>query len=144
MPLQLGIPLEKEFVLERTDESFENDGTPTTIVVRQARQGEHERRAALFAKIVRETSSDEEDIIRLVQRFSFEELKRLECFLSLKACNIERPDGSPLWDFDKKGNIRESAFNEGWRQLPTFVAEEIHECVLQINVGWAPDVGEGF
>ena len=144
MPIQLAVPLEKDFELVKTDELFgEKGASPTTVLIRQAAQGEHERRAALFAQIVREQSVDApEQFIRFVQRFSFEELKRLECFLTIKACNIEGPNGKPLWRFDKNGNIIESDFNKGWRRLPVAVAEEIHDCVLDVNINWRPVVGE--
>jgi hypothetical protein len=144
MPIQLAVPLEKEFELVKTDKLFgEKDAPPTTVLIRQAAQGEHERRAALFAQIVREQSVDApEQFIRFIQRFSFEELKRLECFLAVKACNIEDHNGKPLWRFDKNGSITESDFNAGWRKLPLPVAEEIYDCVLDVNVDWRPVVGE--
>lgn len=144
MPIRLEVPFDKDFTLVKTDKLFGEKGSPpTTISIRQAKQGEHERRAALFAQIVREQSVDApEQFIRFVQRFSFEELKRLECFLTVKACNIEDADGKPLWRFDKNGNITESEFNKGWRQLPVSVAEEIHDCVLDVNIDWRPVVGE--
>lgn len=144
MPIQLAAPLEKEFKLVQSDEDYGKKGDePTTVLVRQAKQGEHERRAALFAQIVREqVRNAPEEVVRFVQHFSFEELKRLEVFLTLKACNIKKEDGSFLWDYDKKGYITESKFNEGWALLPVSVAKEIHDCVLAVNVDWNPTVGE--
>lgn len=144
MPLKLSVPLEKEFRLERSDALFDvKDSSPTTVLIRQAKQGEHERRAALFAQIIRERSIDApEDFVRFIQRFSFEELKRLEVYLTLKGSNIEDADGKPLWDFGKDGNIKESEFNKGWSRLPVFIAQEIHDCVLELNVDWQPIVGE--
>jgi len=145
MPVQLAVPLEQEFILEKTDADYGEKGSPpTTILVRQARQGEHERRAALFASIVREQSINApEEFVRFVQRFSFEELKRLEVFLTLKACNIENSEGKPLWRFSKNGTINEVEFNKGWAILPQSVATEIHDCVLELNVDWRPE-GEEF
>jgi hypothetical protein len=83
-----------------------------------------------------------DEFVRFVQRFSFEELKRLEVFLTLKGSNIEAPDGKPLWNFGKDGFIKESDFNRGWAQLPVSVAQEIHDCVLEVNVDWQPLLGE--
>jgi hypothetical protein len=146
MPLKLAVPLEEEFKLVQTDLDYGKKGDePTTVMIRQARQGEHERRASLFAQIVREQAINApDDIVRFIQRFSFEELKRLEVFLTIKACNITKPDGKPLWDFNEDGKIREGAFNEGWAMLPVPVAQEIHDCVLTLNIDWQPVVGEDF
>jgi hypothetical protein len=145
MPIQLSAPLEKEFELVRTDEDFGKKGdTPTTVLIRQAKQGEHERRSSLFAKIVREhaINTEEQEMVRFIQQWSMEELKRLEVFLTLKSCNIKKPDGKLLWEFDKNGQITEQKFNEGWASLPVSVAREIHECVLDVNVAWMPLLGE--
>lgn len=144
MPFQLSPPFEQEFELEQTDKDYGKKGDPPTkVLIRQAKQGEHERRSNLFSQIIREQSvKAPEDIVRFIQRWSMEELKRLEVFLTLKACNIQKPDGSPLWDFDKNGNIRESMFDKGWEMLPVSVAREIHDCVLIVNPDWDRLVGE--
>lgn len=144
MPIHLSVPLEKDYVLERTDEIYGvPDGEPTRITVRQATQGEHERRAALFSQIVREMAkNDAQDLVRLIQRFSFEELKRIEVQLTLKACNIVGPDDKLLFSFDAKGRINEQKFREAWDLLPPAVAMEIHEKVLDLNVDWRPNLGE--
>lgn len=144
MPIHLSVPLEKDYVLERTDEVYGvPDGEPTRITVRQATQGEHERRAALFSQIVREMAkNDAQDLVRLIQRFSFEELKRIEVQLTLKACNIVGPDDKLLFSFDAKGRINEQKFREAWDLLPPAVAMEIHEKVLDLNVDWRPNLGE--
>ena len=144
MPIQLSAPLEKEFKLVQTDKDFGKKGDPpTTVLIRQAKQGEHERRASLFAQIVREQNlSAPEDMVRFIQRWSMEELKRLEVFLTLKASNIQKADGTLLWDFDKNGKITESKFNEGWAMLPVPIAREIHDCVLTVNPDWDRLVGE--
>lgn len=138
MPVQLAVPLEKEYILEQADRDFgTKDAPPTTIIVRQARQGEHERRAALFASIVREQNLNApEEFVRFVQRFSLEELKKLEVFLTLKSCNIEGPDGKPLWKFNRDGKIRQDQFDQGWELLPVSIADEIHACVQDLNVDW--------
>ncbi len=144
MPIHLSVPLEKEYILERTDSAYgDPDGEPTRITVRQATQGEHEQRAQLFSQIVREMArNDAQDLVRLIQRFSFEELKRIEVQLALKACNIVGPDGKLLFSFDAKGRITPQKFKEAWDQLPPLVALEIHEKVLDLNVDWRPNLGE--
>lgn len=138
MPFRKQIPLVKDLVLERTDKAYGVQGTPTSVTIRQATQSAHERRANLFANIVRELGKNDE-MVRLVQRFSMEELKRIEVMLTLAGCNIEDENGSMLFKFDSDGFIRdEAAFNRAWGMLPPLVAEEIHDKVLDVNVDWAP------
>lgn len=145
MPIRLDVPLEKEYTLEITDKAFNIPASePTRVTVRQASQGEHERRAALFSQVIREMARDssQEDVVRLIQRFSFEELKRIEVQLTLKSCNIVGPDGKLLFKFNAEGRIGEHAFKEAWDTLPPSVATEIHDCVLDLNVDWRPTLGE--
>lgn len=139
MPIRLEIPVVKEFTLDKSDAAYGiTADTPTRISIRQATQGGHEKRAALFANIVREWSNNA-DGFRLVQRFSFEELKRIEVQLTLASCNIEDNDGKSLFKFDSNGRIiDEAAFKRAWDSLPTAVAAEIHEKVLEVNVDWGP------
>ncbi len=146
MPIRLDVPLEREYVLEHSDKTFGiSDAEPTRISVRQATQGEHERRAALFSQVIREMARDSshEDVVRLIQRFSFEELKRIEVQLTLKSCNILGQDGKLLFKFNDNGRIDEHKFKDAWDSLPPSVATEIHEYVLDLNVDWQPQLGEG-
>lgn len=139
MPLQLSVPLEKEFVLEKTDEAY-GVTEPTKVTIRQAAQSGHERRASLFSNIVREMArGDQDDIVRLIQRFSFEELKRIEVYLTLVGCNITDEHNKPLFKFSSNGHISESSFTEAWGKLPPLVATEIHDCVLDLNIAWRPE-----
>jgi hypothetical protein len=135
------IPTVKDYTLSRSDKLFgvpENE--PTRVTIRQGKQRAHERRAALFSQIVREmTKNESEDVVRLIQRFSFEELKRIEVFLTLAACNILDEGGRLLFKFNAQGNISEGDFNDAWYQLDPSVAQEIHECVLDLNVDWRPE-----
>jgi hypothetical protein len=39
MPLQLAVPLEEEFKLVETDKKYETGDKPTTVLIRQAKQG---------------------------------------------------------------------------------------------------------
>lgn len=139
MPLQLRVPLEQEFELKESDRRFGSEGESTRITIRQATQAAHERRAALFANVIRELGKDSgEDVVRLIQRFSFEELKRIEVFLTLVGCNILGPDDKPLFRFNSNGKMSEADFNEAWGKLPPFVCDEMHDCVLEVNVDWRP------
>lgn len=144
MPLQMKVPLEKEYTLVRSDKMFEiPENEPTRVTIRQGKQRAHEKRAALFSQIVREMSKNEhDDIVRLIQRFSFEELKRIEVYLTLSSCNMLNEDGRQLFGFNAQGRISEGDFNDAWYQLDPSVAQEIHECVLDLNVDWRPSLGE--
>ncbi|MCJ7760944.1 hypothetical protein MUP59_07395 [Candidatus Bathyarchaeota archaeon] len=145
MPIQLAVPIEKDYTLDKSDELYNTaKGEPTRVTIRQATQGDHERRAALFSSIVREMArnSTDGDTVRWIQRFSFEELKRIEVFLTLKACNISGSNGKSLFDFDSNGKIQEAKFKQAWDILPPAVAQEIHDCVLELNVDWQPQLGE--
>jgi hypothetical protein len=138
MPIRLAIPLVKEYTLAESDEAYGIVDQPTRISIRQATQGQHEKRAALFANIIREWSNNAEGF-RLVQRFSFEELKRIEVQLTLAGSSIEAEDGSILFKFNDKGFITdEAAFRKAWDALPPMVAAEIHKKVIELNVDWRP------
>lgn len=139
MPLKIKVPIVREFVLSKSDAAFGTEGEATRISVRQATQAAHERRSNLFSNIIREFSNSDEGI-RLVQRFSLEELKRIEVFLTLAACNIEDENGNPMFQFTSEGFLKdENKFTKAWGQLPTLIAQEIHECVLMVNVDWQPE-----
>lgn len=150
MPAVLSLPLEKKITLYLTDEdsNTENPDESTFVVVRQATQREVEKRAELTAdasRIFREGSSE----IEVKQRWSIEEQKRLEVYLTLANCNIGAPvseEEKPhnLFKFTKKNNrgyiaMSEEEFNEAWGLLPAEWAEQIHEAVLVVNPQWNPN-----
>lgn len=147
MPIKLSAPIEQEFVLEKADETYGNDGEPTRIVVRQATQAQNEKRSRVYSEVNRVLSSsldDGETILR--QQWSWEELKRMEVYLSLVDCNIMNEDGNPLFKFRKNGNhqimdMTTSAFEKAWGLLPTDVAMEIHEKVMEVNLSWRNPLG---
>jgi hypothetical protein len=142
MPLQLKHPILKDYHLEESDRAFLVEDEPTRITIRQATQRDHERRAQLFSSIIREMG-DDDDIIRMIQKFSFEELKRVEVMLTLAGSTIKGIDGKPLFEFDSNGRIKsEHQFMEAWGQLPPIVASEIHDCVIELNVDWRAPSGE--
>jgi len=145
MPIKLDVPIEKDFILEKSDKLYDvAKGEPTRITVRQATQRDHERRAALFSQIIREVARDtaDGDTVRWIQRFSFEELKRIEVMLTLKSCNISGANDKLLFNFSSDGKISEEKFRQAWDVLPPAVATEIHDCVLEVNVDWQPQLGE--
>ena len=142
MPIRLALPLVKEYTLDESDAAYGIVDQPTRISVRQATQAAQEKRGALFADIIREWSNNAEGF-RMVQRFSFEELKRIEVQLTLAGSNLEDSDGNALFKFNDKGFITDVvAFARAWGSLPPMVASEIHNKVIDLNVDWKPNTGE--
>jgi hypothetical protein len=140
MPLKLTAPIYKTFRLEETDKKYGDDGDPTTIMVRQATQREHEERMQLFSILKREYEEGKPETMTLVQVLSLEELKRLEVRLTLVACNVLDESGGALFKFRSGDNPRldmtPTQFNNAWGLLPPDVANEIHAKVLEVNAMW--------
>ena len=134
MPIQLKSPLKKEFHLEKSDKELETDDGATMIAVRQATQGGHELRNELFSEFKREYDGAK---ISVVQRISFDDIRRREVFLTLCACNIMDESGKkPLFKFDNGNPTNEADFNKAWGKLQPVIANEIHEKVLEMNPLW--------
>lgn len=139
MALRLNPPVEKTFLLEETNKNYESEGTSVTI--RQASQGQFEKRQDLFAEMTSKFTNDP-GLVEVVQRFSIPELHRIEAYLTLVDCNIEDEDGGLLFRIskDNKGhsylNMTEKEFERAWAKLPVDVAAEIHEKVLEMNPTW--------
>jgi hypothetical protein len=136
MPIKLKSPLKKEFHLIKSDAELGVDetGDPTLITVRQATQGDHELRNDLDSEFRREYDGR---TIKVVQRISFDDLRRREVFLTLCACNILDEDGKRLlFEFENGRLIDEGKFNTAWGKLPPTVADEMHEKVMEMNPLW--------
>jgi len=149
MPLQLIAPLYQTFALERADKKYKNDGDPTTVTVKQARQHEHERRQLLFAKLERKWNSDDNpDEIRVVQEISQAEVWREEAWLTLVESNILDPEGKLLFKSAKSKNdhprlsMDKQSFCQAWGMLFPDIAEEIVEKIHEVNVLWGGALGE--
>ena len=149
MSIKLSAPLIEDFYLEVSESAY-GDGTeaPSKVTVRQATQGDHERRSRVFAEISR-VIEEQRDFgmasMQIRQRWSMEELKRVEVFLTLAGCDILDHEGKPLFSFNNDGKlIDEAVFSRQWSMLPPEVANEIHQKVLKVNYVWAGPEGEGF
>lgn len=138
MPLQLIAPIEKDFILTKTDEEFKTEGEPTKILIRQATQGQHERRNVLINTFNRQYDGVS---VTVSQNFSPEDLYRLEVELTLADCNITGEDEKPLFIFTNKV-VNSTSFMRGWSKLPPLVASEIHDKVLEVNPLWASPLAE--
>jgi hypothetical protein len=146
MPIKLSTPLIETFELEKTDLRYGNEeGTPTTVTIKQATQAQHEQRQQIFATLERRFDDFNPEVTTLVQKANTEELKRTEAYLTLVDCNITKSDGkSPLF-ISKKGkdglpelDMTKSEFDIAWGLLPPDVANEIHEKVVELNIMWGP------
>lgn len=140
MPLKLVSPLIKDYPLEKTDKKYAVPKKEATIVaIRQARQGDFERRNDLYSEYKR-TYEDGKMIVS--QRISFDDVRRMEVFLTLAACNIiddeTDPDNpTPLFEFTNGRLTDENKFRKAWDRLFPDVAEEISEKVLEMNPLWS-------
>lgn len=149
MPIQLLAPLYKTSVLERTDIKYGNEGEPSTVTIRQARQHEHERRQELFKRLERNWNSTEDnDSVRLIQEISLVAVWREEAWLTMCECNITGPDGKLLFP-SKNGRdghpelmMSKGAFAEAWGQLFPDIVEEIVEKIHDVNLLWSGVSGE--
>jgi hypothetical protein len=139
MPIQLSAPKKKEFTLADSDIELKNEGEATKIVVRQATQGDIEMRNTLFADFTREYDGR---MVKVTQRISYDDIRRLEVFLTLCSCNIVNSKGDPLFVFKDERLTNQAEFNRAWANLPPVVAIEIGNKVLEMNPLWMPEVGE--
>ena len=148
MPIKLVHPIESVFVLEISDKHFENEGDPTKITVRQATQGGQEKRSFIYSEVTNIINQNSQFAaeMQLRQRWSLEELKRMECFLTLVQCNISDRDGTDLFRFKLNGDrqvldMNENQFKTAWNKLDPIIAAEIHAKVLEVNPDWGGPLG---
>lgn len=143
MPIQVSAPVIKTFVLEKADKKYGSEGDPTTVTIKQATQGQHEHRQQIFATLERRYSNVRPELTTLVQTANMEELKRLETYLTLVDCNMTADNGKKAMFPSRKGRdglpelaMDKAQFDEAWGKLPTDIASEIHEKVIELNVQW--------
>ena len=132
MPVRLSPATKSTYRLEKTDEEFKSE-TPTMISVHLATQGDVEARNELWADYKRVI---EGQVTTIVQRLSFDDIRREEVFLTLASCDLEDSDGKPLFTFKNEHLSDKPSFRSAWNKLPPFIANEIHEKVLEANIIW--------
>jgi len=148
MPLKLLAPTYKTYILEKTDERYDNDGEPTTVTVRQATQAQHRERQDLFATLERRFRDESPGEVSLIQTLSFEALKELEVWLCLVECNLLDEDGKSLLFPSRQVNghaelaLTKRQFMMNWGKLYPDIASEIHAKVLDLNPLWRGTEGE--
>lgn len=143
MPLKLSVPLEKTFTLDISDEIYGNDGEPTKVTIRQATQGAVEKRSFIYSEVTNIVSqaSQLSAEMQLRQKWSLEELKRTEAYLTMVGCDVLDADGTTLFKFKTVGdrlqiNMSEREFKVAWNKLDPIIAAEIHSKVLEVNPDW--------
>lgn len=147
MAIKLSAPIFKIYELTELDKKYNNEGDPTRIIIRQATQAQHEQRQQLFATLERRYNDLSPDETTLIQTANIEELKRLESYLTLCECNIMNADGESLFPSkkDKDGisslSMSRGQFDRAWGTLPTDIASEIHNKVIELNIMWGPQGG---
>lgn len=129
MALRLQPPVQKTLHLERTDVLYPSDGEDTTITVRQASQGEVEKRGDLYSHMVHEWKGEGHLV---TQEFNVATLRRIEAAMTVVESNISDEKDKPLF---VKG-MKQEDFFKAWNTLPPAVAAEITEKVLEVNPIW--------
>jgi len=132
----------REFVLEESDKLYnEANEPPTRVTIRQASQGDAERRSNLFSKWRTSMNSAGEN--SLEQEFNYNAVKRLDVYLTLTDSNITNgATGKSLFTF-KDGRLESQvSFDKAWDMLPVPMADEIHNKVLEMNPDWDLTQGE--
>jgi len=149
MPFKITNPVHQTFELERTDKNYGNDGEPTTVTIRQARQHQHALRQDQWNKFERRYSNMNPDEITITQELSFEGIKMLEAWMVIVDSNMLAEGGKKVLFPSKKGKndqpvlaMKKEEFDEAWGALPTDVCAEIHEKILEVNPIWAGSRGE--
>lgn len=137
MAIKLSPPIEEEFTLEKSDREMGNEDDPTIVRIKQASEGDNLRRMQLWKRFERKMDLSDSSW-SVLQDVSPAEVKRKEIYLTMTACNIQKPDGDPLFTFP----MDEKAFNDAYALLPPMIADEIYEKVLAVNITWAFE-GEG-
>lgn len=140
MPFKLIAPIEKTFHLVETDAKYnssQSEDDQTTVTIRQAATRQNSKRSDTFNEIIRETSRDG-GADRLIFRYSWQVMMRVEARLTMSGCNIIGRNGKPLFKFLSTGelNMSDDEFDRAWGELPLEVSKEIHDKVLEVNPDW--------
>jgi hypothetical protein len=148
MPIQLLAPVEKTFTLDISDARFGTDGEPTKVTIRQATQGAVEKRSLIYSEVTNVIAGTAELSAEMLlrQKWSIEELKRTEAFLTMCGCDLKDSSGDPLFRFrmsDERQilDMNEVQFKAAWSRLDPTIASEIHSKVLEVNPDWGGPLG---
>lgn len=140
MPVSVHPPLLKDFVLTEIDEAYDGDPSdPSVVTIRQATQGDHDRRNQMFSQVTRRYTDSGPEV---VQEFSLSNLMRLEVMMTLAGCNlINAETNKPLFTFKNNRIASEAEFNRVWNDLSPDISQAIYKRVLMVNVDWG-EAGE--
>lgn len=148
MPIVISHSIIKTFTLEKSDKKYKNEGEPTTVTIRQARQSEHDTRQDIWALTKQIFNNDEPGEVQVVRNMSMAALRRKEVFLSLAGSNLVDESGKLLFPSRENKDgipvlaLTEEQFASAWGRLLPDIAAEIHEKVLEMNPIWSGAEGE--
>lgn len=137
MPFRISLPQIQQFPLTGIDPSGE-----TIVEIKQATQAAVERRAAATESRTH-ILGEGENQVKIISKFNYPELQRVEAYLTMTSCNVEAADGGHLFKFKQSRSgfpmldMSEEDFELAWGRLPSEVADEIHNCVLAVNPMWS-------
>lgn len=151
----LPIPLEKKVPLNLPTD--EDPAQIAEVSVRQATMSEQEQIADLISRDQRVYEYDENEKVakqRFQSGYNYLELRRLQAYLTLTACNLDLPDASdptniekakPLFRFQRIDNkmrvsMTPSEFQTAWGSLPNHWVEAITNAVYEVNPQWNPSI----
>lgn len=78
-----------------------------------------------------------------IQIIEFSRLPRMNVYLTMVSCDIEKSEGVPLFRFkDGRLDMTEQEFGKAWDELPIEAIDDLHEICLEANPGWRPGGGE--
>lgn len=139
MPAVNKKPVTQLFTLVKTDEAYGNEQAetdPTTCVIRQASNGDNEKRSQMWDIVNHKFSLEDGNMV--MQTIDYGKLRRLEVFLTLADCNFLANDGKPMFRFkDGRLDMTQDEFDRAWGSVTdkTF-CDEVHEKVIEVNTTW--------
>jgi hypothetical protein len=132
-------PIETEFLITDVDGVSPDD--PIVVSFKQATEALNLHRQEMLAKPVTRSWQDE----AYQEQLSFTPFSKrmaIDVWLTLIACNIERDNGSPLFNFHEIEGAKKvtdktlEKFLTKWGKLPPQWAEAIYERCLRVNPTW--------
>lgn len=126
----------KQFELTRAQARYELDEAPV-VVVRQATRGATEQIEELVTQPIKRLF--ENGIIAVEERDGWRPLayERAQVRACLIDCNLVGQDDKPLFRFqNNRLDMTIAEFNRSWGELPADIADEIIQCVYEMNPQW--------
>lgn len=134
MPLKLAVPLEKNYILEKSDKKYGSpDDESTYVRFRQVTNAEKEIIEDLMEP---QRIWNAQGEMSMRQSASNNQIMRKLIFLTMTDCNITTAAGAKLFHFEDGRLVNEEEFTNSWGFPPADVAEEIMAKALEANPLW--------